>query len=85
MGFASNCDNSDWALVGVRFPPEADGKPRPGFLLLPRKDYEIEDDWFTVGLAGTGSKSVVVREKLFVPGTACSPSSRPPPTTRPAP
>ena len=65
--FASNCDNSEWALVGVRFPAEADGKPKPGFLLVPRKDYEIEDDWFTVGLAGTGSKSVVVREKLFVP------------------
>jgi resorcinol 4-hydroxylase (FADH2) len=65
--FASNCDNSDWALVGVRFPADADGKPKPGFLLLPRKDYTIEDDWFTVGLAGTGSKSVVVREKIFVP------------------
>jgi len=66
--FASNCDNSDWALVGVMFPAEGDGKPKPGFLLLPRKDYEIEDDWFTVGLAGTGSKSIVVREKLYVPG-----------------
>jgi alkylation response protein AidB-like acyl-CoA dehydrogenase len=65
--FASNCDNSDWALVGVRFPAEGDGKPKPGFLLLPRKDYRIEDDWFTVGLAGTGSKSIVVQDKLFVP------------------
>ena len=65
--FASNCDNSDWALVGIRFPAEGGDKPKPGFLLLPRKDYEIEDDWYTVGLAGTGSKSVVVREKLFVP------------------
>ena len=65
--FASNCDNSGWALVGVMFPAEGDGKPKPGFLLLPRRDYEIEDDWFTVGLAGTGSKSIVVREKLFVP------------------
>ena len=65
--FASNCDNSDWALVGVMFPAEGDAKPKPGFLLLPRKDYEIEDDWFTVGLAGTGSKSIVVRQKLFVP------------------
>jgi resorcinol 4-hydroxylase (FADH2) len=65
--FASNCDNSDWALVGVRFPAEGREAPKPGFLLIPRKDYEIEDDWFTVGLAGTGSKSVVVREKLFVP------------------
>jgi len=65
--FASNCDNSDWALVGVMFPAEGDGNPKPGFLLLPRKDYRIEDDWFTVGLAGTGSKSIVVQEKLFVP------------------
>jgi hypothetical protein len=65
--FASNCDNSDWALVGVMFPAEGDAKPKPGFLLIPRKDYELEDDWFTVSLAGTGSKSTVVREKLFVP------------------
>jgi alkylation response protein AidB-like acyl-CoA dehydrogenase len=34
--------------------------------LLPRKDYEIEDNWHVVGLAGTGSNDIVVNE-VFVP------------------
>lgn len=65
--FASNCDNCEWALVGVTFPAEGAAKPKPGFLILPRQDYEILDDWFTVGLAGTGSKSIVVKDPVFVP------------------
>ena len=39
---------------------------RPAFLLVPSMDYRIDDDWHTVGLAGTGSKSLVV-EDAFVP------------------
>ncbi len=35
--------------------------------MLPRADYEIlQDSWQVMGLAGTGSKDVVVRE-AFVP------------------
>jgi alkylation response protein AidB-like acyl-CoA dehydrogenase len=68
-GFASNCDNADWSLVGVNFPPEesSDGKSVAGFLLVPKSQYEIEDNWHTVGLAGTGSKNVLIREDVFVP------------------
>lgn len=66
--FASNCENSAWALLGVMFPPESDqGRPEPGFLLVPRTSYSIEDTWFVVGLAGTGSKTVVIDDELFVP------------------
>ena len=33
---------------------------------MPRKDYDIIDDWHTFGLAGTGSKSLMVKN-AFVP------------------
>src|SRR5579871_557270 len=68
-GFASNCDNADWCLTGVHFPADeaSGGRPVAGFLLVPRSQYEIEDNWHTVGLAGTGSKNVVIREDVFVP------------------
>ncbi len=67
--FASGCDNAGWSLFGVMFPPieENGGKAAPGFLILPRRDYEIEDNWFTVGLSGTGSKNMLIREDVFVP------------------
>ena len=50
---------------------DADGKPLmpPQMLhmILPRKDYEIvEDSWNVVGLRGTGSKDVIVKD-AFVP------------------
>ncbi len=67
--FASGCDNAGWSLFGVMFPPieENGGKAAAGFLILPKKDYEIEDNWFTVGLAGTGSKNLLISEDVFVP------------------
>jgi alkylation response protein AidB-like acyl-CoA dehydrogenase len=62
--FASGCDHADWLLAGAIFPGAP--HPKPGFLLLPRHDFRIEDNWFTVGLAGTGSKDVVIGD-AFVP------------------
>lgn len=63
----SGVDNSRWTLVGVVFPPETEeGPPVPGFLMLGETDFAIEDDWHAVGLAGTGSKTVVV-DDAFVP------------------
>jgi len=67
--FASNVDNSQWALLGVTFPPEEKGKaPTAGFLLAPRSDWMIEDNWFVAGQAGTGSKTVVIDKPTFIPG-----------------
>jgi alkylation response protein AidB-like acyl-CoA dehydrogenase len=62
--FCSGIDNAQWVILGAVI-PFASG-PKPGFLLVPRKDYVIDDDWFTMGLAGTGSKSAVI-EDAFVP------------------
>jgi resorcinol 4-hydroxylase (FADH2) len=66
--WASNVDNSQWALIGVQFPADEETpNPHAGFLLVPRSDWEIEDDWFTVGQAGTGSKSILIKEPTLVP------------------
>ncbi|XXZ60985.1 acyl-CoA dehydrogenase family protein [Sorangium sp. So ce341] len=62
--FASNVDNSPWAVLGVQLPEENGA----GFLLAPRCDWSIEDDWHVAGQAGTGSKTVVIDKPTFVPG-----------------
>ena len=58
--FASGCDAAEWVLL------VGNGPAGPLWLLLPRRDYSIEDTWFASGLRGTGSKDVVV-EDAFVP------------------
>jgi len=68
--FSSGTDHCDWIFLGAMI-GDADGKPLmpPQMLhmILPRKDYEIvEDSWDVVGLRGTGSKDIVVRD-AFVP------------------
>jgi len=66
--WASNVDNSQWALLGVQFPPEEKGAPpTAGFLLAPRADWTIEDNWFVAGQSGTGSKTVVLDKPTFIP------------------
>lgn len=65
--FASGVDVTDWALLGVFFPPEKeDGPPIPGFTLVPKSDFEIDDNWHVMGLTGTGSKTIVCKD-VFVP------------------
>ncbi len=67
--WASNVDNSDWALLGVVFPPDEPGgvSPGAGFVLVPRADWRIEDNWHVMGQAGTGSKTVAIDAPVFVP------------------
>ena len=33
-------------------------------MLIPREDFQIVDDWYTVGLKGTGSKTIVVERRV---------------------
>lgn len=64
--FASGCDNAQWAFCAAIM-PQGEGKPpRAGFLLVPKSDYRIDDDWHVIGLAGTGSKTLVL-DDVFVP------------------
>lgn len=66
--FASNVDNSQWAMLGVQFPAEdKGGPPSAGFLLAPKAEWRIEDNWHVAGQAATGSKTVVIDRPVFVP------------------
>ena len=65
--FGSNSDNAQWLSLGAMV-EQAEGAPsRPIFLLVPQGEYNIVDTWFTVGLAGTGSKDILIEEDVFVP------------------
>jgi 3-hydroxy-9,10-secoandrosta-1,3,5(10)-triene-9,17-dione monooxygenase len=63
---SSGCDHGEWAFLGGHL-RDAAGQPvdRCSFLVS-RRDYELIDDWEVFGLAGTGSKTLEVRE-AFVP------------------
>ena len=63
--FCSGCDNAQWQLLGGMI-PQPDGAVKPGFFLLRSVDCTIDDNWHTMGLAGTGSKTIVARD-AFVP------------------
>jgi alkylation response protein AidB-like acyl-CoA dehydrogenase len=63
--FSSGCDHAQWAIIGA-FLGEV-GDPRGiAYLLVPLAEVEIDDDWQVLGLAGTGSKSLVLSD-VFVP------------------
>ncbi len=68
--FSSGTDHCDWIFLGAMLGDEQGGIAGPPTMLhmiLPRADYEIvEDSWNVVGLKGTGSKDIVVKD-AFVP------------------
>ena len=62
--FSSGTDQCQWIVLGG---VQVDPGPKTFHLYLPRSDYEIVDDsWNVVGLKGSGSKDIVVRD-AFVP------------------
>ena len=66
--FVSNVDNSQWIILGALFPAADQGSPAsPGFLLVPKAEYTVEDSWYVAGQAGTGSKTVLISKPTFVP------------------
>ncbi len=66
--FSSGTDVCDWVVLGAMVPGGGtDGVPFMLHVMLPRADYQIvADSWQVMGLEGTGSKDVVVRD-AFVP------------------
>ncbi len=68
--FSSGTDHCEWIFLGA-IKSDTDGNvqmpPQMLHMILPRTDYEIvEDSWDVVGLRGTGSKDVIVKD-AFVP------------------
>ena len=65
--FASGCDNAQWSLCAALLPSDDDAaRLTAAFLLVRADDYAIDDTWSVVGLAGTGSKTLVL-DDVFVP------------------
>ena len=65
--FSSGCDVCDWVFVAGWVPPKDEGGEREmRTFLVPRADYEIDDNWFVSGLRASGSKDIVI-DDVFVP------------------
>ena len=62
--FISGADFSDWALVGALVP--GGDQPDARIFAIPRTAYRIDQTWFNVGMAGTGSNTVIA-DDVFVP------------------
>ena len=63
--FSSGCDYAQWAIIGTFLGEKGD--PRHiAYLLVSLAEVEIVDDWQVLGLLGTGSKSLILRD-VFVP------------------
>jgi 3-hydroxy-9,10-secoandrosta-1,3,5(10)-triene-9,17-dione monooxygenase len=58
--FSSGCDFAGWFIILKPSPTCMD------WLLVPRSDLNIVDDWFVSGLSGTGSKDLIL-DDIFVP------------------
>ena len=60
MTWSSGCDHAEWAICGfIR-------KGKHSFALIPRKDYKIIDDWHSMAMKGSGTKTLEIRN-VFVP------------------
>lgn len=67
--FSSGTDHCDWVVLGALLGDDNGAPvmpPRIFHIMLPRADYEIvEDSWDVVGLQGTGSKDLIVKDAVI--------------------
>ncbi|WP_334040337.1 acyl-CoA dehydrogenase family protein [Burkholderia ambifaria] len=65
--FSSGSELCEWVFLGALVPPAVAGQP-PEYrtFLLPKSDYQIQQDWDVLGLRATGSHDIVV-DDVFVP------------------
>jgi len=65
-GFASGCLHAKWGGCMILMTNEEGAFQGPGIAMFPMSDAEIRDTWYTAGMRGTGSNTIVLTEK-FVP------------------
>lgn len=63
--FSSGSSHARWAILGA-FIGKAGDPAAMAYLLVPFSEIEIIDDWHVLGLAGTGSRTLRLRD-VFVP------------------
>lgn len=65
--FTSGSDHAQWLLLGGALHPEnGHGPPDPYLFLVPKRELSMIDDWYVLGLRGTGSRSYAAHD-VFVP------------------
>ncbi|MEI7427528.1 MAG: acyl-CoA dehydrogenase family protein [Betaproteobacteria bacterium] len=64
--FSSGVDISSWNMLACTIKDEDNKVVDWCMCLVPKDDYEIIDDWQTLGMCGTGSRTVKANE-IFVP------------------
>jgi alkylation response protein AidB-like acyl-CoA dehydrogenase len=65
-GFASGCLHTNWATVVAPIVGDDGNLINVGHAAVRMSDVHIKDTWYTVGMRGTGSNTVVA-DDLFVP------------------
>lgn len=63
--FVSGCLHADWLYFGVPLQDEK-GEVEMAVIIVPRKEAYIHDDWDVIGLRGSASNSVTLKD-VFVP------------------
>jgi alkylation response protein AidB-like acyl-CoA dehydrogenase len=64
--FSTGVHHADWVALLAPVPAAEGGAPDMRFLLMPRSEIEIIEDWRSAGLAGSGSCSIAARD-IVVP------------------
>ena len=64
--FASGIDASVWMMLAAPVTRGGNTPPESRFFVVPKSDCREIDNWYAMGLAGTGSKDLVV-DSVFVP------------------
>ncbi len=68
-GFSSGSKHAEWIILGCIIPPAPDAPPGPPAMrniLIHKDDYTIVDNWDVLGLKGTGSHDIIVKD-AFIP------------------
>lgn len=65
MKWSSGIDHADWIIVGF-LRSNAQGEKAYNFAVIPRRDFTIIDDWFSIGMQGSGTKTAHI-DRVFVP------------------
>jgi len=65
--FSSGIDNCDWVILSALVDTGEGGPPANYWFLMKPGQFEVKDVWHSVGLAGSGSNTVVVQDALVEP------------------
>ncbi|HKM16572.1 MAG TPA: flavin-dependent monooxygenase [Marinospirillum sp.] len=64
MKWSSGVDYADWIIVGLN--RMVDDAKIYSFAVIPRSDFTVIDDWYAVGMQGSGTKTASIKG-VFVP------------------